>query len=111
MKRRLWLLTACLLSWSVVCYSGELAGYTTLMTSVRTGDTEVFVVDPAVGNAQNLTRSPKSEDRYPCWSPDGKWISLRVTDNAFWRDPKLMAQTYAMKHGDKRPVWVIGADP
>ena len=43
-----------------------------MVTSVRTGDTEVFLVDPTTGDATNLTRSPKSEDRYPCWSPDGK---------------------------------------
>jgi TolB protein len=100
-----------LLSWSVVCCSGELSGHRILITSVCTGNTEVFVVDPDVGDAQNLTHSPKSEDRYLCWSPDGKWISLRVIDNAFWRNSKLMAQTYAEKHGDKHPVWVIGADP
>jgi len=272
-----------LLALSTISYGSELAGHKILITSVRTGDTEVFVVDPDAGDAQNLSRSPKSEDRYPCWSPDGKkvaftsdrdgtynlyvmdadggnvrqithetsptvcympswsgdkivfglhgakpymasispdgsnlrtlgeghdpciapdgktiaftetdgkgwcvfacdadgrnrrqltfgtnkmgavypywspdgkeivyanqvgdsleqfvcdadgknvrqlthlgkiscpaawspdgkWISLRVTDNAFWRDPRLMAQTYAEKRGDKRPVWVIGAD-
>ncbi len=43
-----------------------------LVTSVRTGDTEIFRVDPNSGDATNLTRSPRSEDRYPCWSPDGR---------------------------------------
>jgi TolB protein len=275
--------SAVLLAYGAVGQAGELAGHQLLITTVRTGDTEVFVVDPDMGDARNLTRSPKSEDRYPCWSPDGKrvaftsnrdgtynlyvmdadganvrqlthetsptvcympswsgdwivfglhgkkpwlgrsspdgsnlkilgdghdpcispdgktiaftetdgkgwcvfvcdadgknrrqltygankmgavypywspdgkkivyanqvgetleqfvcdadgenvrqlthlgqiscpaawspdgqWISVRVTDNAFWRDPKLMARTYAEKRGDKRPVWVIGAD-
>src|SRR3954467_308298 len=55
-------------------FAGELAGQKLLITSVRTGDTEVFVVDPETGDAQNVSRSPKSEDRYPCWSPDGKRI-------------------------------------
>jgi len=49
-----------------------LQNHTLLLTSVRTGDTEVFAVNPVTGDAQNLTRSPKSEERYPAWSPDGK---------------------------------------
>ncbi|MBY0458716.1 MAG: hypothetical protein K2V38_15360, partial [Gemmataceae bacterium] len=54
----------------------DLAGHKLLVTSVRTGDTEVFVVDPGTGDATNLSRSPKSEDRYPCWSPDGKRVAF-----------------------------------
>jgi TolB protein len=50
----------------------DLKGNRFLVTSVRSGDTEVFLVDPTTGDATNLTRSPRSEDRYPCWSPDGK---------------------------------------
>lgn len=50
----------------------RLYGHRFLVTSVRTGDTEVFLVDPSTGDANNLTRNPTSEDRYPCWSPDGK---------------------------------------
>ena len=47
-----------------------------LITSVRTGDTEVFIVDPDSGDATNVSRSPISEDRYPCWSPDGQRIAF-----------------------------------
>jgi TolB protein len=54
--------------------AGELAGYQLLLTSIRTGDTEVFIVDPDTGDARNVSRSPQSEDRYPCWSPDAKRI-------------------------------------
>ena len=58
-----------------VC-GGELAGYKFLITSVRTGDTEIFAVDPDMGDARNITRSATSEDRYPCWSPDGRQIAF-----------------------------------
>jgi len=61
---------------SAVGSAGELAGYKFLVTSIRTGDTEVFLVDPYLGDAKNLTRSPQSEDRYPCWSPDGSQIAF-----------------------------------
>ncbi len=47
------------------------AGHTLLITSVRTGDTEVFAVDPVTGTSTNLTLAPASEERYPAWSPDG----------------------------------------
>ncbi len=56
--------------------AGELAGYQLLVTSVRTGDTELFIVDPDLGDARNLTRSPASEERYPMWSPDGTKIAF-----------------------------------
>lgn len=45
-----------------------------LITSVRTGDTEIFIVDPRYGDAQNISRAPGSEERYPAWSPDGKQV-------------------------------------
>jgi Tol biopolymer transport system component len=61
---------------STIGSAGELAGYKFLVTSIRTGDTEVFLVDPYLGDAKNLTRSPESEDRYPCWSPAGKTIAF-----------------------------------
>jgi TolB protein len=59
-------------AWAV--RAADLAGHTLLVTSVRTGDTEVFIADPTSGDLFNVSRSPKSEDRYPCWSPDGRQI-------------------------------------
>jgi TolB protein len=45
-----------------------------LVTSIRTGDTEIFRVDPLTGDAFNLTKSPGAEERYPVWLPDGKSV-------------------------------------
>lgn len=56
--------------------AASLADHRLLITSVRTGDTEVFIADPVTGDLFNVTRSPQSEDRYPCWSPDGKEIAF-----------------------------------
>ena len=55
-------------------WAADLTGHKLLVTSVRTGDTEVFIADPTTGDLFNVSRAPKSEDRYPCWSPDGKQI-------------------------------------
>lgn len=60
-----------ILQLSQIGWPAELSGHKFLITSVRTGDTEIFLVDPYMGDAVNLTRSPESEERYPCWSPDG----------------------------------------
>ncbi|CCH51983.1 Protein tolB [Fibrisoma limi BUZ 3] len=49
-------------------------GRTLLITSVRTGNTDIFAVDPVSGTSINLTNAPQSEERYPAWSPDGKMI-------------------------------------
>ncbi|HEX5242636.1 MAG TPA: hypothetical protein VFW23_05175, partial [Tepidisphaeraceae bacterium] len=57
-------------------FAGELAGYKFLITSVRTGNTEIFEVDPDMGDARNITRSASSEDRYPCWAPDGRQLAF-----------------------------------
>lgn len=54
--------------------AADLSGHQLLVTSVRTGDTEVFIADPTTGDLFNVTRSSASEDRYPCWSPDAKRI-------------------------------------
>jgi TolB protein len=49
-------------------------GQALVTTSIRTNDTEVFIVDPVTGDAFNLTKAPASEERYPSWSPDGRQV-------------------------------------
>lgn len=51
-------------------------GYTLVTTSIRTSDTEVFLIDPVTGDAFNLTKAPASEERYPSWSPDGRRVAF-----------------------------------
>ena len=58
-----------------IASADDLAGHKLLLTSVRTGNTELFVVDPVWGDAQNVSRSPTSEERYACWSPNGNLIA------------------------------------
>lgn len=67
--------------------AGPLAGNRFLVTSVRTGDTEVFIADPDTGDMTNVSRSPSSEDRYPCWSPDATkivFMSDRESTTNLW---------------------------
>ncbi|WP_128546377.1 TolB family protein [Larkinella soli] len=52
----------------------QTVGHRLLTTSIRTGNTEVFSVDPVTGDAFNITKSPGSEERYPVWSPDGRQV-------------------------------------
>jgi TolB protein len=51
-------------------------GFRLAVASFRTGDTEIYVVDPDRGDARNLTRSPNSSERYPSWSPDGSMVAF-----------------------------------
>ncbi len=61
---------------STACLAGEPRGDSMVVASFRTGDTELFVVDPDTGDARNLTRSPGSSERYPSWSPDGSRVAF-----------------------------------
>jgi TolB protein len=70
--------------------AGDLAGHELLVTSVRTGDTEVFIVGPDTGDMRNVTRSPRAEDRYPCWSPDGRRIAF-TRDRGEFKDLLVIA--------------------
>jgi TolB protein len=68
--------------------------YTLLVSSTRTGNAEIFLVNPEWGDARNLTRN-KAEDTFPAWSPDGKKI-------AFISDRDGRPNVYVMDADGKR---------
>ena len=70
---------------------------------------ELFVVQPDGSGLRQLTRLSRISTP-AAWSPDGRWISFRCTDETYWRDPTRMKEVYARKPADKRPVWVIRPD-
>jgi hypothetical protein len=60
-------------------------------------------VDPDSGDATNVSRSPKSEDRYPCWSPDGRRIAFtrhhRTQGGAFEADGSIVQKKTGWRDG------------
>ncbi len=62
-------------------------GFEVVTCSFRTGDLELFAVDLATGDSRNLTRSPKSVEKYPGCSADGSkvaFISNRDGEDALY---------------------------
>src|SRR5690606_2786170 len=37
---------------------------------------EIFTIPKEKGDARNISNAPASHERFPAWSPDGKWISF-----------------------------------
>jgi tricorn protease len=75
---------------------------------------EIFSVPAEKGDPRNLTSSPGVADRYPAWSPDGKWIAyfsdesgeyaLHLRDQNGMGDPKkiVLGQPPSFFYS---PVW------
>ena len=64
------LLSLAVLGWS------DPGGDRLVVCSFRTGELELFAVDPATGDAQNLTRSPLSVEKYPACSFAGDCVAF-----------------------------------
>jgi TolB protein len=78
--------------------------------SMQVGElAEIFSCDADGSDLRQLT-DIKQISSSPAYSPDGRMISFRVTNEAYWRDVKKMKQTYDEKAGDKRPIWVMNVD-
>ena len=58
-----------------------------LTTSIRTGDTDIFWINPTTGDAVNITKTPASEERYPIWSPDGRQVVFSSNRGSKAADP------------------------
>jgi len=54
----------------------DLSGYRFAWISIRTGDSELYILDGDTGNLTNVSRTPNASERYPAWSWDGKWIAF-----------------------------------
>ncbi len=46
---------------------------------------EIFTVPKEKGDARNISQSPGSHERYPQWSPNGKWISYISDKNGSYQ--------------------------
>ncbi|MCT1523766.1 S41 family peptidase [Sphingobacterium hotanense] len=74
---------------------------------------EIFTVPKEKGDARNISNSPGSHERYPAWSPNGKWISYLSDKNGRYelvlRDQKAMDEPTYIKLGNSnfyfQPVW------
>ncbi|MGV6945972.1 S41 family peptidase [Sphingobacterium kyonggiense] len=74
---------------------------------------EIFSVPKEKGDARNISNSPGSHERFPAWSPNGKWISY-ISDNGgqyqlVLRDQKAVNDPVYIKLGDTnfyfQPTW------
>ncbi|MGE0378194.1 MAG: protein kinase, partial [Planctomycetaceae bacterium] len=89
---------------------GRLTKRPLAFASLRTGDLDIFLADPAAGTFVNLTQNPAA-DSGPAWSPDGTRIAFESTRtgnydvfvmNADGSEPRQLTD-YADE--DRMPAW------
>ncbi|WP_099367680.1 S41 family peptidase [Sphingobacterium sp. 1.A.4] len=74
---------------------------------------EIFSVPKDKGDARNISNSPGSHERFPAWSPNGKWISYLSDKNGKYelvlRDQKAVDEPIHIKLGETnfyfQPTW------
>jgi TolB protein len=84
-------------------------GKTIVYSDAVDGCLELFAVSAGGGETRQLTELRQIATS-AAWSPDGNWITFRLTDEDFWNRADRMKIAYAERRPDKRPVWVMGAD-
>lgn len=70
---------------------------------------ELFCCDPGGQTKKQLTHLHQYATS-PAWSPDGQFITFRLTDYDYWNHPDAKEYAYREKRADKRPVWIMRAD-
>jgi len=74
---------------------------------------EIFTVPKEKGDARNISNSPGSHEKFPAWSPNGKWISYVSDKNGKYelvlRDQKGMDEPVYINLGTSnfyfQPTW------
>ena len=66
---------------------------------------DIFTVPAEKGDIRNLTKTPGVNERYPSWSPNGKWVSYLSDASGEYQ---LMLQE---QDGSKEPTVISLGDP
>jgi Tol biopolymer transport system component len=70
---------------------------------------ELFSVAPDGSRRKQLTSLRKASTS-PFVSPDGAWVTFRLCDEIYWRDPVSSERAYRERKADLRPAWLMGVD-